>query len=49
MDQGRVVEYDTPRRLLSHPTSLFRRLCALSGDPYSIQRAALERQPETDL
>ena len=49
MDQGRVVEYDTPRRLLAHPTSLFRRLCTLSGDLESIQRAAFERQPENDL
>lgn len=33
LDQGRVVEFDTPRQLLlSQPNSLFRAMCEQSGD-----------------
>ena len=31
MDQGQVVEYDSPKNLMDTPTSLFRKMAAKAG------------------
>lgn len=32
MDQGRIIEYDTPLRLLGRPDGLFYSMCERTGD-----------------
>ncbi|KAJ2613508.1 Transporter of the ATP-binding cassette (ABC) [Coemansia sp. RSA 1365] len=43
LDQGKVVEYDTPYRLLSKNEGLFRHMCLRSGE-YDYLYAAAERK-----
>ncbi|PIA19108.1 hypothetical protein COEREDRAFT_90472 [Coemansia reversa NRRL 1564] len=43
LDQGRVVEYDTPYQLLSKSEGLFRHMCLRSGE-YDYLYAAAERK-----
>ncbi|KAI7876125.1 P-loop containing nucleoside triphosphate hydrolase protein [Lichtheimia hyalospora FSU 10163] len=42
LDQGRVVEFDTPCQLLSNPNSMFRAMCEQSGDFDTLVKRAIQ-------